>query len=1194
MKKRRPSSPPAASPYAFERLESRLPMAGDTYLVNFQLDTTPPPQRYLVDSGQVFGLRASGQTYGWSTDHTDQARTRIDPETGNPLNPDIRLSTLVHIEAGQRWEFQLPNGSYEVTVAVGDPATTDGVHTINVEGVNYWNAVSDVGVTTLVKTMTVNVADGRLTLDQGAAADKATRINYVQIVGLAGAPNQSPDAPLVTEPLFDGKIVNPADVHMEAINFQDGDGNLHKSTDWEIWTTGPSAELVWETRGIEGVERLHTHLGDGIFVNSRAGTRTLSENTDHELRVRFRDDAGSVSAYSTRLFRTGSANASFPLLLERVLDTPAPTWVDIFGATIDLPDGSSFVSPSDPILAIDLDGGSSFPVNESPNLAIDGTLAKYLNFGEVNSGFILTPSGSSRVVTGFRLTTANDSEERDPSQWALWGTNDSISSTQNSTGTAENWSLIAQGSVSLPAARNTVGPLVSFANSTAYKSYRMVFTGVKNTAAANSMQIGEIGFVTTGGVAGGPASLEISGADFATTLLDIEGQTAAGNALTFAPGQGITVESRVKIRSGGSSLVLRESNLTAVNDRGETFTIYLPAINLAAGQRLDLWVSSNGSTYFGTASQTQPNFQSLARAAAIDVPYFANKSGFLIEEVGDGYRLPVNIAFVPNPGPNPSDPLYFVTELYGSIQVVSRDGTKREFATGLLDYNPQGPISGSGEQGLTGIAVERDATNPDIYNLYVGMLWDNGAAPGGASHYPKVEKLTSVPGGLALGTRTVLLNMQPETQGQSHQISNISIGPDGMLYVHNGDGFDAGTAQNLDQFRGKVLRMTKTGAAPADNPFYNASNGITARDYVWAYGLRNPFGGAWRAADGKHYSVENGPSVDRFAQINRGVNYGYDGSDQSMTIGALYNWVPSTAPVNIAFVQPETFGGSQFPQSLQDRAFVSESGPTYAGGPQSQGKKVTQFTLGPTGALVSGPTNFAEYFGAGQSTVVALAAGPDGLYFSEFYEETGASGPTAAGSRIFRIRYVNPLAGDYDINGVVDQGDLTVWRNNFGSNLLLAADGNRDGVVDAADYTVWRDNLGATLPAVAPATAPATALAAAVDSSDTALAVEAIDKAFPGLLLSGGPLLKFSASGVSPAIPVSGPEAIDRALLLLNAELQGDADPRNTDATAPSASVGSVDSGFALLDEKPEPSEKVAPSFGFLGAQLLRSLETGD
>jgi hypothetical protein len=52
------------------------------------------------------------------------------------------------------------------------------------------------------------------------------------------------------------------------------------------------------------------------------------------------------------------------------------------------------------------------------------------------------------------------------------------------------------------------------------------------------------------------------------------------------------------------------------------------------------------------------------------------------------------------------------------------------------------------------------------------------------------------------------------------------------------------------------------------------------------------------------------------------------------------------------------------------------------------------------------------------------------------------------------------LPGDYDGSGVVDQGDYTLWKVNFGSAMSLAADGNGNQVVDAADYAIWRDNLG--------------------------------------------------------------------------------------------------------------------------------------
>jgi glucose/arabinose dehydrogenase len=514
---------------------------------------------------------------------------------------------------------------------------------------------------------------------------------------------------------------------------------------------------------------------------------------------------------------------------------------------------------------------------------------------------------------------------------------------------------------------------------------------------------------------------------------------------------------RVVIVAGSNGLVLEASKFSFQDDGGLNRTLFLPALNLIANQRLDLWVAVDGSTYYGTAAQTEPVFTNLARSS--DLPFVALQPGYEIEVVATGMRLPVNIAFVPDPGPDPDDPLYYVAELYGSIQVVRRDGTRQTFATSLLDYNPEGPFGGTGEQGLTGLAVQRDTINPDVYHLYVGMLWDNGAPPGPDFHYPKVERLTSTAGGLSMASRTLLRNMQPETQGQSHQISNISIGPDNKLYVHMGDGFNFTTAQNLNQYRGKVLRMNLDGSAPTDNPFYSAADGISARDFVFAYGLRNPFGGAWRAADGKHYQVENGPSVDRLSQINRGVNYGWNNTDASMTINAIYNWTSAHAPVNLDFIQPQTFQGSQFPAGKMDHLFVSESGPTYAAGPQTRGKRISEFVIDLNGALVTGPTTLVQYSGTGRGSVVALAAGPDGLYFSEFYEDSGANGPTAAGARIFRVRYVIPLAGDYNIDGGVDQADYSVWKKNFGSNLFLAADGNGNGIVDTADYVVWRNNL---------------------------------------------------------------------------------------------------------------------------------------
>jgi hypothetical protein len=48
--------------------------------------------------------------------------------------------------------------------------------------------------------------------------------------------------------------------------------------------------------------------------------------------------------------------------------------------------------------------------------------------------------------------------------------------------------------------------------------------------------------------------------------------------------------------------------------------------------------------------------------------------------------------------------------------------------------------------------------------------------------------------------------------------------------------------------------------------------------------------------------------------------------------------------------------------------------------------------------------------------------------------------------------------GDFNLDGVVDAADYTVWRDNLGAGLL--GDANFDGIADAADLAIWRDAYG--------------------------------------------------------------------------------------------------------------------------------------
>lgn len=517
--------------------------------------------------------------------------------------------------------------------------------------------------------------------------------------------------------------------------------------------------------------------------------------------------------------------------------------------------------------------------------------------------------------------------------------------------------------------------------------------------------------------------------DTAQLLLRLDAQAQAGNALTIAPPLSLHRPVRVVVEAGsiGGNLQLPETNLTVVAQGGcRATTIRLPAINLAPSQRQAFWVAAAGGTYLGSTTQTTPTFALPARNLL--PPYVVREPGYSIDLVASGLRLPVNLAFVPGAGSAPGDPKLYVTELYGAIKTITNDGTVLTFAANLLNYTPSGNFPGDGEQGVTGIAVD-----PQSRDVFVAMLHRTGT-----QNFPRIVRLHSNDGGRTAATQQVILDMQGEPQAQSHIVSRLEI-VHGELYCHMGDGFVASVARSLSSYRGKILRLNLDGSPIASNPYYNGGS-RDARDYIYALGVRNPFGGAWRAADDSRYVVENGPTTDRFARLVMGRDYLWDGANPSMTNYALYNWSPSVGPVNLAFVQTATFGGSGFPAGKMDHGFVTESGPTYAEGQQALGKRITEWVLDQAGNLVLGPTPFVEYVGDGRATTVGLAAGPDGLYFTDLYADLGATSPSQLGGRVMRIRYGS--VEDCDGNG---QSDWCEIATN------AAADCNQNQVLDSCD-----------------------------------------------------------------------------------------------------------------------------------------------
>ena len=162
--------------------------------------TTPLPMGFSADIGAAY---TAAKASGWVTEAT--AGTATATPLDLTLNTRDRAAsgvaaeqnTFIHMQytaagIGNKtfgaWEYNVPNGSYNVTVSVGDAlAPTDSIYAINVEG-TVALAPTPASATAPFKTatVTVNVTDGKLTVD--AKGGTNTKLNYVTIAAVTAAP----------------------------------------------------------------------------------------------------------------------------------------------------------------------------------------------------------------------------------------------------------------------------------------------------------------------------------------------------------------------------------------------------------------------------------------------------------------------------------------------------------------------------------------------------------------------------------------------------------------------------------------------------------------------------------------------------------------------------------------------------------------------------------------------------------------------------------------------------------------------------------------------------------------------------------------------------------------------------------------------------------------------------------------------
>ncbi len=371
------------------------------------------------------------------------------------------------------------------------------------------------------------------------------------------------------------------------------------------------------------------------------------------------------------------------------------------------------------------------------------------------------------------------------------------------------------------------------------------------------------------------------------------------------------------------------------------------------------------------------------------------QESFSIEIDTEGYHFPTSIAFVPEPGPGPKDVLYFVTELRGAVKVVTNDRSVSTFALNFFSSDPQQDMKElSGQFGMAGVCLD-----PEHGYVFVTFAYQDSKK----FTYNNIVRFSTNPKSFSLKPSSQLDFkdvFSAYESGVQHQIGNCQV-KDGLLYVGVGDAHISADSQKLDNFRGKILRLTLDGKPVGQNPFYVNDEIQNAANFIYAYGMRNPF--ALRMVEGKLFAADNGDEIDRFMEIHSGENYFWNGKDFSIGAKALAVFHPAIGPAQMDYVAKDS---KLFPPEYTRRFFISTS---------AAPPGIISFPYGlEEGGLLGPPEHFLLYQGSRFQNVPGLSFGPDGLYVAPIYPNQEGRSP------ILKITYAPARAHPFRIGG----GDL--------------------------------------------------------------------------------------------------------------------------------------------------------------------------
>ena len=271
--------------------------------------------------------------------------------------------------------------------------------------------------------------------------------------------------------------------------------------------------------------------------------------------------------------------------------------------------------------------------------------------------------------------------------------------------------------------------------------------------------------------------------------------------------------------------------------------------------------------------------------------------------LAQGLEHPWSLAFI-------DERRLLVTERPGRLRVVHLDGRIEAPIEGLP------AIDAAGQGGLLDVVTDPDfSRNRLLYFCFTepGEGQRNGTALARARLSSDARKLEEV---------QVLFRQQPKMAGRHHFGCRIVPGRQNDLFLTLGERFTGmQQAQTLDNHLGKVVRLTRDGKVPTDNPFVGRAGALPE---IWSLGHRNPQG-ATLADDGSLWIHEHGPQGgDEINRVEAGRNYGWPVITYGEQYGGgkigegitrregmeqpLHHWTPSIAPSGMAWVRSDRYG----------------------------------------------------------------------------------------------------------------------------------------------------------------------------------------------------------------------------------------------------------------------------------------------